>query len=289
MMTPSRFIGRRELIAMLGAAAGLASPAMADTRKPRIGFLDWFPPSMKADLDNFRDGMRQYGYVEGENYEVEAHFTAGNPELTRQIAQRLAAEPVELIVAVTTPAVTIAKTATKTIPIVFSCANALTTGVVPSLSHPGGNATGVSLLMTDTAGKRLELLREIRPNLKRVAFLGSRKDPNAEVFVQQTQAAADSLRVALSVHRVDAPQAIDQAIFDAMKREGDEAVIVQPIFTGYQDEILPMAMRDGLPVVADLAVFADEGALFTYGARLAPRNRETCRSSSRPSSNWWST
>jgi putative tryptophan/tyrosine transport system substrate-binding protein len=258
----------REFILLLGVVAGLASPAAADARKPKIGFLDWFPESMKADLDRFREGMRQYGYIAGENYEVEAYFTAENLERTQEIAHKLATEPVDIIVANATPAVHIVKAATNTVPVVFGCANALATGLVPSLSHPGGNLTGVSLLLTDLAGKRLEFLRDIRPGLERVAFLASTKDPNAATFVHQTQAAADRLHVALSVHWVDAPHAIDQATFDAMNLEGSQAVIVQPIFTGYQDKIVPMATRDRLPVVADFAAFADAGALLTYGARL---------------------
>jgi putative tryptophan/tyrosine transport system substrate-binding protein len=256
---------RRGFVSLAIAAVCAALPAHADEKKAKIGFVDWFPPSMRADLDHFREGMTQFGYIEGKNYEVEAYFTAGSPALTRDIVDRLVKEPVDSIVAVATPAVHIAKEATQTIPIVMASANALATGLVPSLAHPGGNLTGVSLLMTDLAGKRLEFLREIRPSLQKVAFLGTSKDPNTATFIRETQTAADRLGVALSVPPVDGPEAIDQALFDAIKQEGCEAVIVQPIFSGYQDRIVPMAMRDGLPVVADFSFFADAGALLTYG------------------------
>jgi putative ABC transport system substrate-binding protein len=145
-------------------------------------------------------------------------------------------------------------------------ANALATGLVQSLAHPGGNITGVSLLMTDLAGKRLSLLRELRPSLSAVAFLGSTRDPNTQTFVRETEDAAKQLGIRLSVRLVDGPEAINEATFDAMKKEGDEAVIVQPIFTGYQDKIVPLAANAGLPTVSDWAVFADAGALFSYGA-----------------------
>ena len=251
------------------AALPLPAAAFAAGAKVKIGFLSWFPPSMKVDLDRFREGMRKWAYVDGKDYEVEAYFTAGNAELTRQLAGKLVQEPVDLLIAIATPAIHIVKAATQTIPIVMYTANALATGLVPSLSHPGGNLTGVSLLLTDLAGKRLDLLKQIRPQLRKVAFLGSTKDPNTKTFVAETQAGADRLGAILSVRLIDGPQALDQAMFDAMSRDGSEAVIVQPIFTGYQDQIVAMATKARLPVVSDWAVFAEAGALFTYGAKQA--------------------
>jgi putative tryptophan/tyrosine transport system substrate-binding protein len=125
------------------------------------------------------------------------------------------------------------------------------------------------LLLTDLAGKKLELLREIRPTLRAICFLGSTKDPNAATFVRETQAAADRLGVVLSVRLVDDPDAISQPVFDAIKADGSEAVIVQPIFSGYQNEIVTMAKKARLAVIADWGFFADAGALLTYGAPYA--------------------
>ncbi|HEX3883413.1 MAG TPA: ABC transporter substrate-binding protein [Stellaceae bacterium] len=234
--------------------------------KVKIGFLSWFPPAMNVDLGHFREGMEQFGRVEGRDYTVESYFAGGDPALARTAAEKLVREPVDILVVEATPAVHIAKKATGTIPIVMETANAVATGLVQSLAHPGGNITGVSLLMTDLAGKRLSLLREMRPSLSAVAFLGSTRDPNAQTFVRETQDAAKQLGIRLSVRLVDGPETIDQATFDAMNKEGDEAVIVQPIFTGYQDKIVPLATKAGLPTVSDWAVFADAGALFSYGA-----------------------
>lgn len=252
---------RRDLLLLSGAALATVSPAFAIPKMAKIGLLDWFPPAMRGDLDRFREGMRELGYVDGKDYQVEAYFTGGDPQLTREMAQKLVHEPTDVIVAVATPA--------------MYSANALATGLVPSLSHPGGNLTGVSLLLTDTAGKRLEFLRQIEPGLHAAGFLGSSKDPNTATFVKQTQAAADELGVKLSVRLIDGPGVINQAVFDAMKKGGSEAIIAQPIFTGYQDEIVAMAMKDRLPVVSDWAVFAEAGALFTYGARQAALMRRT--------------
>ncbi len=255
--------------------SGFSRATLAAERKAKIGYLSWFPDSMRVDLDRFREGMRQFGHIEGKTYEVEAYFTGEDPDLTRRMAQRLVDEPADLIVAVATPVAHIVKAATQTIPIVLYCANALATGLVPSLSHPGGNMTGVSLLMTDLAGKRLDLLRQIRPSLEAVGFLGSTKDPNAQTFVRETQAAADRLKIKLSVSLVAGPEAVDPTVFAGMKRDGCEAVIVQPIYTGYQDKIVPMAMQSGLPSVSDWGVFADAGAILTYGAPQAALMRRT--------------
>jgi putative ABC transport system substrate-binding protein len=265
---------RREFLLLSGAALAVARPALADQQKPKIGYLSWFPDTMKDDLDRFREGMKGVGYTEGD-YTLEAHFTGGNPQLTRDIARKLVEEPVDVFVVVATPAIHIVKAATQTIPIVMYTANALAIGLVPSLSHPGGNLTGVSLLLTDTAGKRLDLLRQIEPDLHTASFLGSSKDPNTVTFVKETQEAADELGIKLAVKLIDGPQALGPTIFEAMKAEGSQAVIAQPIFMGYQDEIVAMAMNDRLPVISDWAVFAKAGALFTYGARQAEGMRRT--------------
>jgi len=265
---------RREFLLLSGAALAMARPAFADRQKPKIGYLSWFPESMKDDLDRFREGMEKVGYT-GRDYDLEGHFTGGNPQLTRDIARKLVEEPVDVFVVVATPAIHIVKAATQTIPIVMFTANALATGLVPSLSHPGGNLTGVSLLLTDTAGKRLELLRQIEPGLHTAAFLGSTKDPNTVNFVKETQGAADELGIRLAVKLIDGPQALVQPIFEAMKADGSQAIIAQPIFIGYQDEIVAMAMKDQLPVISDWSAFAKAGALFTYGARQAAGMRRT--------------
>jgi len=266
---------RREFVLFSSTALAMAGPAFAAGKKPKIGFLSWFPQSMESDLERFREGMRELGYTEPDDYVLEAYFTGGNPQLTRNMARELVEEPVDIIVAVATLAIHIAKAATQTIPIVMYSANALATGLVPSLSHPGGNLTGVSLLLTGTAGKRLEFLRQIEPGLRAAAFLGSSKDPNTATFVNQTQMAADQMGIKLAVTLIDGPQAIEQPTFEAMKVDGVEAIIAQPIFTGYQEEIVAMAMKDRLPVISDWAVFANAGALFTYGARQAALMQRT--------------
>ena len=266
---------RRALFILLGGeAACLSFPVRAAEKLAKIGFISWFPES-SANLGNFREGMRQFGYVEGGTYSLDAHFAAGDPKIAQAAVSKFVGEPVDVIVATATPAVHIAKTATSTIPIVMYTANALATGLVPSLSHPGGNVTGVSLLMTDLAGKRLDLLRQIRPSIQNVAFLGSTRDPNGATFERETRTAAGRLGLKLTSRMVDGPQAVDQDLFDGMKQQGCEAVIVQPIFTGFHDKIVAMAMKDGLAVVSDWADFPDAGGLLSYGAKRGALMRRT--------------
>jgi ABC-type uncharacterized transport system substrate-binding protein len=251
---------------LLVLVCAAAAPAFAADKAVKIGFLSWYSPARKVELDYFREGMQQLGYVEGKSYVIEAHFTDGNRELTQQVAEKFAEAPVDILVVQSTVAAHIAKEATQTIPIVVTfVANPLATGLVQSLSHPGGNITGVSGQVTDLAGKLLGLLHEIRPVLNTVTFLGLAKTGNAAAFVRETKAAADRLGVKVLERLVDGPEAIDQALFDAMKRDGAEAVIVQPIFAGHEERIAAMALRSQLPTIAESPSFADAGVLVAYG------------------------
>jgi putative ABC transport system substrate-binding protein len=163
---------RREFITLLGGAA-VAWPLAAraqQTKIARLGFVSWQAPTRIEDL---RQGLRELGYVEGKNIEIEVHFVDGDRERTQNAIRTLVQKGVDILVVRATPAAHIAKAMTQTIPIVMQVSDPLATGLVKSLSHPGGNLTGVANSGPDLAGKRLELLREIKPGLRTVAFLGS--------------------------------------------------------------------------------------------------------------------
>jgi ABC-type uncharacterized transport system substrate-binding protein len=260
----------RKLFAMLVLAVTVA-PAFAADKPAKIGFLSWYSSAQKVEADNFRAGMRQLGYVEGKSYVIEAHFTDGNRELTQQIARKLVEEPVDILVVQSTVAAHIAKDTTRTIPIVVaSSADPLATGLVESLAHPGGNLTGISDQLTELAGKPLGLLREIRPALNTVGFLGLANTGNAATFLRETRGAADRLGVKVLERLVDRPDAIDPAFLEAIKRDGAEAVFVQPIFQSHADRIVAMAMQSQLPTIAlNAGQFAEAGALVTYGPDAA--------------------
>lgn len=240
-----------------------------------IGFVTWGSPAVEMRTEDLRQGLRDFGYVEGRNIRLESHFTDGNKERTRAIIQAMVARPVDILIVWQTPAVHIAKEATTTIPIVIMVADALATGIVKSLSHPGGNITGISNTGPELAGKRLELLREIRPALRTVAFLGSSSDQNGPTFARETARAAEKIGLTSLTRLVEGPGAVDAALFQSMKRDGAEAVIAQPVFTSYRERIVALAFEAGLPVTSDFALFAEAGALCTLGVDDGVQLRRT--------------
>jgi putative ABC transport system substrate-binding protein len=269
-------VKRREFITLLGGAAvwPLAARAQQTRKVPRIGILDFFPSAASADsVEPFQQGLRELGYVDGGNIQVEYHSAEQRSDLAATLAADLVRREVDIIVAVATPAAHAAKNATATIPIVMEVSDPLATGLVASLARPGGNVTGVSSSGPDLAGKRLELLRELRPGLARVAFLGAANDPNTRTFLNETQAAADSIRVRLQPLLVAGPEEFDAA-FAIMIKEGAQGLLVQPLFAGHRAKLAELAVRHRLPMMADQRAFAMAGGLAAYGVnRPAPFRR----------------
>src|SRR4051812_32810666 len=173
-MLLSRHTRRRELMLLLGGAmtAPLTARAQQAGKVYRIGFL-WDGPAVFPDaIEAFRQGLRDLGYVEGRNITIEYRWAEGKPERTREFAEELVRLKVDIVVAPSSIYTEAAKRATSTIPIIFmSHADPLGTGHVTSLSRPGGHITGLSLMMTETSVKGLELLKEAVPRLSRVAVI----------------------------------------------------------------------------------------------------------------------
>jgi putative ABC transport system substrate-binding protein len=212
--------------------------------------------------------LQAYGYVEGRNLEILTAFTGGDVTRTREAVQRFVDRGVDVLVVSATPVATIAKQATqiRKIPIVMApVSDPVATGLVDSIARPGGHLTGMSMIGPDLTGKRLEFLHEIMPELKSIAFLGLTRDPNTKTFVSSIEAAAARIGLHLSVKLVDDASEIDSALMSTLKRQGVEAVVLQPIFMGYQDQILAAARAAKMPVVTDFPIFATAGALLTYG------------------------
>ena len=212
----------------------------------------------------FREGLRELGYIEGRNIHVEYHSAEQRSELAAKLAADFVQRRFDIIVAFTSPAAHAVKSATTTIPIVIAVADVLATGLVASLARPGGNITGVTSSNADLVGKRLELLRELRPGLTRVAFLGAANAPITRTFVQETKAAADLINVQLQPLLVTGPEEFEAA-FTAMVAERADGLIVQPLFAGHRGKLAELAARHRLPMIADQRSFAEAGALGTYG------------------------
>jgi putative ABC transport system substrate-binding protein len=259
-------VGGTAAILLTGAAGIWPLGARAQDAPKKIGFVSWFSDETAAHVEQFRRGMRDLGYVEERDFSVESHFTNGDRERTREAIRKLVQEGTDILVVVATPAIAVAKQEAGSLPVVMGAvSDPIAAGFAQSLPRPGGTITGRTMFGPELTGKRIDLIREIRPGLRTLAFLGSSTDANTVRFVNGTQAEADRSGLKLIVKLVDGPKALDAGTFEALRREEAEAVIVQPIFAGNQTRIVTLATEAGLPVIADFAMFADAGAVLTYG------------------------
>jgi len=262
------------LCAMLLA---LCAPAAAQQPKkvPQIGFLTLIPSPDPLE-EAFLLGLRELGYKEGQNITIEYRRAAGKVGRLPELAEELVRLKVDLIVVRSTPVAQAAKNATTTIPIVMGgVADPVRSGFVASLAHPGGNITGMSNMMPELAGKRLDLLKEIRPKLSHVAFLAYRGDPLHKLFVKDAQDAAERLSIQMNPVIIGKVEEIEAA-FSTMNRERAEALIVQPLFIsnlGQGRRIAQLAVKNNLPTVSDGIPFAEEGGLMFYGPDQKPMFR----------------
>ncbi len=262
--------------AFLGTLAGglLAAPLAAGAQQtgkiPRVGVLTF--TEMNSTLrEAFGQGLRDHGYVEGQNILVEWRAADGRPDRAKTFAMELVALKVDLIVANLTPAVQAAKDATRTIPIVMASAgDPVGTGFVASLGHPGGNITGLTGISAELAGKRIELLRELDPGLTRVGLLVNPTNPFAKSLVDETQAAAKRGKVQLSVVDVHGPQEVDTA-FSSLTKQRAGAVIVDGALTAWR--AAELAVRHRLPAISNQRHFVESGGLLSHGAQLADVSR----------------
>lgn len=276
-------IQRRRFVILSGAAAAnalggplmLRSAGAEDARLARIGVVSLHALELARDVDGIRDELRKLGYVTGKTIDIDAHFTNGDKQRAREAVKSFVGRRFDIIVPWTTATVQLAKEENQTIPMVMIASDPVAAKLVTSLSRPGGNITGVSMSGPDLAGKRLELLREIKPGIGTVAFLGYAPSPGAAAFIRETNENADKIGMKLIVRLVDRPDAVNETLFTAMKNDGAEAVIVQPFFTGHAAEIAALGIKSGLPVISDYPSFARDGALASLGVDLSAQVRRT--------------
>jgi putative ABC transport system substrate-binding protein len=255
---------RRQFVTLLSIAAAWPLAARAQGRIFRIGFVSWQAQAAEDQIKYLREGLAQFGYVEGRNISLEAFFTDGDPERTRAALRPLIDKPVDILILRVSPVAQIAKEMTRTIPIVMLAADPVATGLVPSLSHPGANLTGLSFASPDLAGKRFELVRDIKPDIKAIAFLGSKQTSTAS-FIRETTEAAKVMGLKVVLRILDNPELLDRAVFESMKADGAEAVIVQPLFAGQEAKIVDLATQSRLAVIGEFSAFARAGGLFSLG------------------------
>ena len=271
-------VRRRDFITLLGGAAAwpLAARAQAAPRPSRIGLLATGAISSReqqAILDAFRRGLRERGYVEGQNIVIEYRGADGKIERFPELATELVRLNVDLIVASNTPAARAAREATVSIPIVVPVmGDPVGDGLVASLARPGGNITGMTFLGPELATKRLELLKQALPGVSRVAGLwhpGAYGESTMREMMGNMQAAARHLLVQLQL--VDVPGAAEfERAFSAMARDRADALVVlpSPMLFSERRAIVEFATRHRLPSIAMAREFAELGGLMAYGASI---------------------
>jgi putative ABC transport system substrate-binding protein len=252
----------------LCVTAGAQQPA----KIPRIGIL--IPTSASfssARLEAFRQRLREHGYVEGKNIVIEYRYAEGKPERLPDLAAELVRLKVDVIVT-TGPGPTLAaKKASGTIPIVIaSAADPVGTGLVSSLARPGGNITGLSLMVPDLDSKRLELLKEAFPKVVRVAFLWNPGGTRGNLPLTEMEAAAKALGLKLVPLPVRGLDDFESA-FARAKREGAQALITTTggLINTQQRQVLDFAAKNRLPAIYPYSEFVEAGGLMTYGPNNA--------------------
>jgi putative ABC transport system substrate-binding protein len=270
---------RREVLISLGLCAlfAAASSVAQQAKAWRIGFL-FFGSRPEANDPNFAafvGGLRELGYIEGKNLVIDWRFAEGSYDRLAALAGDLVRSKMDLIVAASTQGAQAAKRATTTIPIVMvGVGDPVGAGLVASLSHPGGNITGLSNVAVDVGGKQVELLHAAIPKLARVAVLLNPTHPNHPQVLKQIQAAARKTTTKVLVVEADKPDQLESAL-SALTRQRADALIVapDPFFLMQRKQIAQIASKNRLPSIFWNRDLAQAGGLMSYGQSLAEQYR----------------
>jgi putative ABC transport system substrate-binding protein len=274
--TPSR-ARLSAVLALLLLVAPLMAAAQQGARIPRIGILWVYSPSVGSVFaDAFRQGLRGLGYVEGRTIVLEERWAEGKFDRLPSLAGELVRLNVDVILTASTPAAQAAQQATRTIPIVITLVtDPVESGIVASLARPGGNITGLSLMHPELTGKRLELLKEVIPKVRRVGVFWSASTPSYQRLLSETETAARSLGLQLHVVEVRGPTDFDNA-FSAIARGRVGALVLLPdvLFRNQQKRILDLASKHQLPAMYWSRELVDAGGLMAYGANIPDQYRQ---------------
>ena len=272
---------RREVIFLLGVAATSSSSwsRAAFAQRPalrRIGFMGNSTAELEANLIGpFRDGLRDLGYDEGRNIQIEYRWAEGNYDRFPQLVAELLASKVEVIVTAGTPATLAVKRATTTVPLVMiAVGDPVGTGIVPSLARPGGNITGLSSIAPDLEGKRLELLREIDPKLSHVAVFWNPANAFHIASMRQARAAAKTLQIKLLPLAVSKTEDLEGA-FSTILKERPEALLIlaDRVFLHDREPMMDFATKNRLPSVNAYHELVEAGGLMSYGPSYEDMHR----------------
>jgi putative ABC transport system substrate-binding protein len=275
MLANARLVGA---VVLLLLAAPVAAYAQPREKTYRVAYLAAAPRSgNQALLARFQQGMRELGYVEGRNLVLEPRFADGKFDRLPALAQELLQLNPDVMFVSTTPGSLAAKAATPTIPIVFvAVADPVGAGLVPNLARPGGNITGITHIVAELTGKRLEILKEIVPSASRIAVLVNPDDPNATAQMQNAEAAARPLGVRLDpVLSLRGASDLERA-FQAISRSGAAAALrmVDPTGGPLRARTMELAVKHRLPMMFVFREDVEAGGLVAYGASLAAQYQQ---------------
>ena len=271
---------RREFLALLGGVVApwpLATRAQQPSKLPTIGFLGQSTRSAATEWTAaFVQRLRELGRIEGRTITIEYRWGEGREERFAEIAAEFVRLNVDIIVTSGTPAVVAAKQATTVIPIVFAAAgDPVGAGLVASLARPGGNVTGLSAQTADLAAKRLEILREVVPGLRRLAILSNVGNRLAVLEMREVQAAASTLRLEVVTLEIQRGEDI-AAAFDTLKGRADALYVVSdPIVNANRLRINTLALGARLPTMHSLREYVEAGGLMSYGPNFPDLWRRT--------------
>jgi putative ABC transport system substrate-binding protein len=272
-------VKRREFIAMLGVAAAWPLAARAQQQAmPVVGFLDSRSPDAVTDrLRGFRQGLKESGYLEGENVAIVYRFAENQADRLPELAAELVRRQVAVIATSGPPASLAAKAATAIIPTVFLVADdPVRLGLAASLSRPGGNMTGINVFNSEVAAKRLELLRDLVPRATRVAVLVNSADATVtETQLRDLDPAARALGLQIQTLNANTSAEIDAA-FEAFGRERPDAVFVAttPFLNGRRVQLAQLAAFHRLPATYALRDYVEAGGLMSYGSNIVDGFRQ---------------
>jgi putative ABC transport system substrate-binding protein len=260
---------RREFITLLGGAAAwpLAARAQQTGKLPTIGYLGATTRSAESQrVDALVERLREFGWIESRNLTVEYRYAEGRSERYAEVAAEFARLNVDVIVTYGTPAVAATKQAAPAIPIVFAVAgDPVGSGLVASLARPGGNVTGLSLQKTDIADKRLELLREVVPSLRRLAVMANAGSPVSLLEMREVEATARRLGHEVATFEIRRADDIVPA-FDTLKGRADALYLCgDPLVDTNRIRIITLALGARLPSISDFSEYVEAGGLMSYG------------------------
>src|SRR6516162_7982347 len=265
---------RREFITLLGDAAATWPVTVHSQQRvlPLIGFLSSAAPGpFKQFVEAFQRGLNEKGFIEGQNATIEYRWAEGHFDRLPALATDLVQHNVAVITASGgPPSVLAAKAATSTIPIVFNVASdPIKLGLVASLNHPGGNATGVNLFSVAVEPKKLELLHELVPKAQIIGVFVNPHNTNAETVIGEVERAARALQLQVNVVKVSAADEFDAAFASVRQAAGALLVAADPFFTSQREALVALAAQYSIPAIYEFREFTAAGGLISYGTNLS--------------------